>query len=225
MELKKNVKYDLESKSPLFFFIGLIVALLCVTAAFEWRMEYDPVDLPESKDYFDPPMDIVITRIPEPEPPKPIEKKAAAKPIHAVTVVETTEEIQPMIEEPIIDFNFDNLPVDVPPTEPAPAVHDVVEAMPSFPGGTEAFYRYISEHINYPKQAKKKGITGRVYVQFVIDENGKITDVTAIKGVGAGLDEEAVRVLENAPGWIPGKQRGRPVKVRMVVPITFRLNY
>jgi len=78
--------------------------------------------------------------------------------------------------------------------------------------------------MNYPRLAIRNNVTGKVFVQFVIDKDGRITDVKSVKGIGFGCDEEAVRVLENAPKWIPGKQRGREVKVRMVLPITFSLN-
>ena len=78
--------------------------------------------------------------------------------------------------------------------------------------------------MKYPNQARRMGIEGRVFVQFVVDKDGQLTEIKAVKGIGAGCDEEAVRVLKSAPKWKPGKQRGRPVKVRMILPITFKLS-
>lgn len=229
MEPKKNEKYDLEGKSPLFFSIGLIVALLCVTAAFEWRMEYDPVVLHPGKDIIDEPFEAVITKIPEPEPPKPKKPKdpePEKQPTPLVNIIEATDDIpKELIDDVIVPDDFEPVSID-PIIDDEPDVYEgVVETMPTFPGGEEAFYEYINKNIRYTRQAKALQISGRVFVRFVIDETGKITEVEAIKGPGAGLDEEAVRVLENAPKWNPGKQRGRPVKFRMVIPITFSLAY
>jgi len=102
-------------------------------------------------------------------------------------------------------------------------IFDIVEDQPTPPGGMQAFYKYVSKSMKYPKQARRMGVEGRVFVQFVVDKNGQLTEVKAIKGIGAGCDEEAVRVLKQAAKWKPGKQRGRPVKVRMILPITFKL--
>ena len=90
-------------------------------------------------------------------------------------------------------------------------------------GGYEAFYTYVAKNVKYPAQAQRMGLEGRVFVQFVVDQSGKLTSIEVMRGIGAGCDEEAIRVLENAPRWEPGKQRGRAVKVRMVLPITFKL--
>ena len=86
-----------------------------------------------------------------------------------------------------------------------------------------AFYKYVATTLRYPAQARRMGIEGKVFVQFVVDKDGSLTDVQAIKGIGAGCDEEAVRVISKAKKWKPGKQRGRAVKVRMILPITFKL--
>ena len=103
-------------------------------------------------------------------------------------------------------------------------VFTVVEKQPEFEGGSDAFYRYIANEIKYPLQARQKGVEGRVDVQFVVGKDGSLSDVKVIKGIGAGCDAEAVRVLQNAPSFKPGMQNGKPVFVRMVVPITFKLN-
>ena len=99
----------------------------------------------------------------------------------------------------------------------------VVEDQPEPEGGMKAFYKYVTENLNYPTEARQKGIEGKVFVQFVVDKDGSLSEVKAIKGIGSGCDEEAVRVIAESPVWNPGKQRGKSVKVRMVMPINFRL--
>jgi len=103
-------------------------------------------------------------------------------------------------------------------------IFTVVERQPESEGGIEGFRSYIAKEIRYPLQARQAGVEGRVDVQFVVEKDGSLSEVTAIKGIGAGCDEEAVRVLQNAPRFKPGSQNGKPVRVRMVVPITFALN-
>jgi TonB family protein len=100
----------------------------------------------------------------------------------------------------------------------------VVEQQPEYEGGMEAFYKYVSSEMTYPLQARQRGIEGRVYVQFVVEKDGSLSDVKVIKGIGAGCDSEAVRVVQNASSFKPGTQRGRPVRVRMSMPIIFKLN-
>jgi periplasmic protein TonB len=107
--------------------------------------------------------------------------------------------------------------------EVAEEIFTIVEDQPQPKGGMAAFYEYVGKNLKYPAQARRMGIEGKVFVEFVVDKDGTITDVKAIKGIGAGCDEEAIRVIQLAPKWSPGKQRGRPVKVRMILPITFKL--
>ena len=100
----------------------------------------------------------------------------------------------------------------------------IVEEMPEYPGGMDAFYSYLQNEISYPSQAKQMGVEGRVFVNFIIEKDGSLSNVKTIKGIGAGCDDEAVRALQNTPSFKPGSQRGRAVKVRMIVPITFKLS-
>lgn len=102
-------------------------------------------------------------------------------------------------------------------------VFDVVEQMPSFPGGTGALFEYLSKHIKYPVVAEENGIQGRVIVTFVVERDGSVTDVRVAKSVDPSLDKEAVRVVSGMPRWIPGKQNGSAVRVKYTVPVTFRL--
>ena len=102
-------------------------------------------------------------------------------------------------------------------------VFDVVEQMPSFPGGPSALMAYLSSHVKYPAVAEENGIQGRVTVQFVVEKDGSVTDVKTMKSVDPSLDREAERVVRSMPKWIPGKQNGSAVRVKYFVPVVFRL--
>lgn len=109
-------------------------------------------------------------------------------------------------------------------TEPDDKPFDVVEQMPEFPGGKEALMKFISENVKYPKEAEEKGLQGRVVVRYVIEKDGSISEVEIAKSVNEYLDAEAIRVVNAMPKWIPGKQKGEPVRVKFTIPITFRLS-
>ena len=110
-----------------------------------------------------------------------------------------------------------------PPKEEETKVFDVVEVMPTFPGGQQALFEWLSKNIKYPVVAEENGIQGRVIVTFVVERDGSITDVRVAKSVDPSLDKEAVRVVKAMPHWIPGKQNGSAVRVKFTVPVTFRL--
>ncbi len=112
----------------------------------------------------------------------------------------------------------------VKPKEEENKVFDVVEQMPSFPGGQGALMNYLNSNIKYPVIAEENGIQGRVVVQFVVGKDGSISNVHVVKSVDPSLDKEAVRVVKNMPRWIPGKQNGQSVTVRYTLPVTFRLS-
>ena len=113
--------------------------------------------------------------------------------------------------------------VDEKPKEEETKVFDVVEQMPSFPGGDAELMKFLNSHIKYPAVAEENGIQGRVVATFVVERDGSITDVDVIKSVDPSLVKEAVRVLKSMPKWIPGKQNGSAVRVKYTVPVTFRL--
>ena len=102
-------------------------------------------------------------------------------------------------------------------------VFTYVEEMPSFPGGEEEVLRYISSNVQYPEIAKRAGVEGRVMVSFIVSRSGDLNDFRVVKSIGAGCDEEAVRVCRTMPRWKPGKQNGKPVSVRVVIPFVFKL--
>jgi periplasmic protein TonB len=226
MELKKNPESDLSRKKNLFLNIGMIISLSLCLIAFEWKTYEDlsPVDVAISSKTEEL-LDIPITEDKPLEPPK-------------VKVEPEIKEVENEIEEEIIkiDTEITDETVIAPPQPPAietpleiPEEEDlnktflIVETQPAPIGGYEAFYKYIGKNIKYPDQARRMGVEGKVFVQFVVDKDGSITNVEVLKGIGSGCDEEAARVLESAPKWSPGKQRGRPVRVRMSVPIIFKL--
>lgn len=99
----------------------------------------------------------------------------------------------------------------------------VVEEQAEFPGGMDSLYAYIVKNLKYPEQAKEKGIQGRVFVQFVIEKDGSISNVKILRGIGGGCEEAAVEMVKNMPKWKPGKQRGKPVRYQYVLPIKFEL--
>ena len=94
---------------------------------------------------------------------------------------------------------------------------------PGFPGGTEAFYKYLSENIHYPEQAKADGIQGRVVVGFIVMDDGSIVNVEVQRGIGGGCDEEAVRVVKAMPKWQPAVYNGKPCNVHYSLPVSFKL--
>ncbi len=110
-----------------------------------------------------------------------------------------------------------------PPKEEENKVFDVVEQMPSFPGGQTALMEYLSKNVKYPVVAQENGVQGRVVVSFVVEKDGSVTDVQVVRSVDPSLDREAVRVISSMPKWIPGKQNGQAVRVKYNVPVSFRL--
>ncbi len=224
MELKKNPKVDLARQSGMMLNLGLTLSLLIVVVAFEWRTYDDQglLDLGQVEDDFEDIMEIPPTEQPPPPPPKvqipeivevPDEEEIEEE-IEVELDVEVTEET--VVEEIVFE--------EAPEEEEVEEVFTIVEDQPQFPGGMPAFYKFVGDNMKYPAQARRMGIEGRVFVQFVVDKDGSVTEVKAVKGIGAGCDEEAERVLKMSPKFKPGKQRGRSVKVRMVLPIIFKLN-
>ena len=115
-------------------------------------------------------------------------------------------------------------PLNKPQPVNSTRVYDVVEQMPSFPGGISGLRTYLNQNIRYPAEAQEICVQGRVVVSFVVGKDGHISDVTVLRSVDPSLDKEAIRVVRNMPRWTPGKQEGEPVRVRYNVPVSFRLN-
>jgi len=107
---------------------------------------------------------------------------------------------------------------------PQKEVYKVVEKQPSFPGGQDGYREFLIKNIRYPEAAVKKSVTGTVYITFVVENNGVVTNVKVLRGIGSGCDEEAVRVVKMMPNWIPGENKGKPVAVQYNLPIKFALD-
>lgn len=103
-------------------------------------------------------------------------------------------------------------------------IFDMVEEVPEYPGGLEAMYKFLSDNMKYPKKARKKRIQGKVYIQFIVEKDGRVSNVTVLRGIGYGCDEEAVRVVKMMPKWKPAIQRGKNVRVRYKLPVSFVLS-
>lgn len=224
METKKTPKADLENKKRIFLQIGLAIALLGVLAAFEWRT-YDRAiqDLGGLDMLIIEEEDIPITRQETPPPPPPPMSTE-------LVIVEDDVEIE---EEFVIDVEatittevreFAQVRIAQEEEISEQVIFLVVEEWPSFPGGEEARLRFLSENIRYPQMAREAGIQGTVFLTFVVERDGSVTDVRIVRGIGGGADEEAVRVVRNMPRWTPGRQRGQPVRVQFNMPIRFVLN-
>ena len=122
-------------------------------------------------------------------------------------------------EEIMITSEPMTVPVPADPNEPLM----MVEVMPSFPGGQEAMFKYIGQALKYPDLAVENGIEGVVYVTFVVERDGTISEAKVLRGIGGGCDQEAQRVVQGMPAWTPGTQDGKPVRVRFNLPLRFKL--
>lgn len=100
----------------------------------------------------------------------------------------------------------------------------IVEDMPEFPGGSKAYNNFLLKNLKYPEQAKKMGVEGRVFIAFIVNEDGSLSDFELIRGIGSGCDEEALRVYMESPNWTPGKQKGKAVKTKMQAQVTFKFS-
>ena len=107
--------------------------------------------------------------------------------------------------------------------ENRPGVYIVVEQMPEFPGGDRALMDFVKDNIQYPAEAKEKGIKGLLYVNFIVEPDGSLSNIKVLKGVGGGCDEEAIRIVESMPKFKPGMQNGEAVRVSYTIPVIFRL--
>lgn len=226
MALKNERSEDGHAKSKLFFAIGLTLSLLFTIMAFEWRTydAGDVMDLGMIANDFDEIIEIPPTE--QLPPPPPV--KIVAPIIKEVSDDEIIEEISPEIDlEVSEDMIIENVEIfdfnEEVPEEKIEQIFDIVETQPTPEGGMQTFYAYVAKNLTYPAKAARLDISGRVFVQFVVEKDGTLTDVKVIKSLYEDCDQEAIRVIENAPKWNPGKQRGMPVRVYQRLPITFVL--
>jgi protein TonB len=226
MDKRKTEKADLENKRGLFVQIGLVVTLAVVLAAFEWKT-YDAITMMEGRtgDDFEEEMIIQTEHEPPPPPPPPPPQEI----ITELEIVADDAEIEHELEISAEVSIHDVIEAYVAPEGGDEELYDeeeifqIVEEQPSFPGGEEARLRWLSNNIRYPAIARESGIQGTVFIQFVVERDGSITDARVVRGIGGGCDEEALRAVQNMPRWTPGKQRSRPVRVLFMMPVRFTL--
>lgn len=225
MEIKKSRKADLQNKRGLLLEIGLIVALLAVIVAFSYtpsEHRIDKVDLnygPIEEEM----TDITIQDQKPPEMPKKVEMNVITDMLQVVTndtkittdvdfveFDESTEIVQQVVvkEEEIVEEE----------------IFVTAETMPSFMGGDLGVFRnWVQKQLNYPPIAQENGIQGKVIIQFVVEKDGRLTNVQVLSTPDRSLSEEAVRVLQLSPRWSPGKQRNQPVRIKYTLPVDFRI--
>ena len=231
MEIKKSRKADLEGGKGLSILMGIVVGLAVLFVGFEWGTQEKTIQKDEGIADIIAEEEIDITRQeetpPPPPPPPPVEQVA-----EVLNVVEDDVEV----ENTDLLSSEDNQAEAQTQTYVTPVVKVeeeeessqqifmVVEEMPEFPGGQAALMSFIAKSIKYPVVAQENGIQGRVTCSFVVNKDGSIVDAEVIRGIDPSLDKEALRVINTMPKWKPGKQRGKPVRVKFTVPINFRLN-
>ncbi len=226
-KVKKIAIAKLDRYYALLLSIGFILTLLLVNIIIEWKSydEKQVISLGEVEDDFEEVYEIPPTS--QPPPPKPQIQQPEIVAVPDEEVLEQEIEINLDVEitnETKIEEVTRHFPeTEEPEEEEVEQIFLVVQDQPEPEGGIAAFYDYLGENIRYPEEARRIGISGRVFVEFVVDKDGSLTDAKVVKGIGGGCDEEAIRVINRAPKWKPGKQRGRPVKVRMTVPVFFKL--
>ena len=217
MKAKKNPKISIERKRGLFFQIGLVITLLVVLVAFEWK-SYEKTDYSLGQLQMDDLEDemIPITRQEEKPPPPP-------PPPEIIEIVEDEVEIENELEVEDTDTD-ENEFIEQEEEDDSDEVFMVVEQMPVFPGGDLGLMKFIQKTTKYPPIAKENDITGKVFVSYVVNKKGKVTNVKVARSVDRYLDAEAVRVVKLLPYTTAGKQRGKPVNVQYTIPINFTLN-
>lgn len=212
-------------------FFGLAIGTPKIVAALGGEEE-----VVEAKKIVDVNLDLFEEEKKEEPPPPPVEPPPPVK-IESVQFTELVAEDDPVEEPPptqevLQETNAgtttqEGEKIEAPP--PPPPVEEPtfdlasVQEQPEFPGGVEAMYKYLGKNTKYPQMEQDAGITGKVYVEFVVSNTGAITDVTLKRGVSSGLDKEALRVVKAMPPWTPGKMNGKPVKVRYILPVSFIL--
>ena len=226
MEIKKNPKADLKNKRGLLLEIGLVISLLLVIVAFSYTPEEKRIEKVDLQTAIVEEQIVEITRQDQklPEPPKKVEVKVIADLLQVVTndTKITTE----------VDFTEFDEDVDVVQTvgvveeevveEDQPFL--IAETMPSFQGGDlNTFRAWVQQNVKFPQIALENGIQGRVVLSFVIEKDGRLTNIQVLQTPDRSLSEEAIRVLSKSPKWSPGKQRNQVVRVKYTLPVDFRV--
>lgn len=226
MQLKKSPRASLEDKKFTYALIGFVFVLSVCYVALEWtEREVTKYEVADIESLFEDDMDIQQTTQETPPPPPPPEIQT----VEELVIVDDNKEVESVEINTEDDKNQEiviQAPVEIKHDEEPDeeVVFVVVETMPEFPGGQQALFKYLSDNVKYPVIAQENGIQGRVICQFVVNKDGAIVEVEVVRSGGdPSLDKEAVRVIKSMPKWKPGKQRGKPVRVKYTVPVNFRL--
>lgn len=229
MEAKKSDKANLEKTKTMFTLLGLVISISIVILAFEWKSYDEKEEAMQLTQVVQEVEEMVIQTRQEETPPPPEEPQQA----------ETTEfEIVDDDQELKNEFNLEafdkkeNVEGFIPPKlevkeeveeEEEQTIFIVVEESASFPGGIQEMMNFIKNNLKYPQQARETGTQGKVFVSFVVEKDGSLTDVKVLRDIGSGCGEEAVRVVKSMPKWKPAKQRGKPVRMQFNLPVAFTL--
>lgn len=234
MEVKKSLKADLEGKKTTGMLIGYVLILAAMFVAFEWtKRDIKVVEIePVYESVFEEDM-IPITQQKEIMAPPPAAAPKVAEILNVVDdKTDLVEEEVPITEEvnqAISKSTGTGTPAATGPVGPVvedvdeERIYDIVEDNPEFPGGEAACFKWLSENIKYPSICVEQGVQGRVQAQFVVNKDGSIVDIKIMRSPDPYLSKEAERVLKIMPKWRPGRQRGKPVRVKFTLPVTFRL--
>ena len=225
MEEKKSPKANLENKKLMFIQIGMIISLLVAWLAFEHKCydkrEIDPCLL-NREVVVDEEM-VEITKQEE-QKPQPVEMPKQTTQLEIVQDDVEVEDIEINAEMDQNEVMEEYVAPDIEEEEVVEQeVFTIVEEMPGYPGGDAKMYEYLGKNIKYPQIARESSIQGRVFVNFVVEPDGSVTNVKVLRGIGGGCDEEAMRVVKSMPKWKPGKQRGKAVRVSYTLPVVFKL--
>lgn len=225
MEEKKSPKANLENKKLMFTQIGLIISLALAWMVFEIK-SYDQREIDESLLNREVVLDEEMTEITKQEEQKP-------QPVELPKQTTQLEIVQDDVEVEDIEINADVQQTEVIEEYVAPVIEEeevveqeifqIVEEMPEYPGGERKLLEYVGKSVKYPQIARESGIQGRVFVNFVVEPDGSVSNVKVLRGIGGGCDEEAMRVIKAMPKWKPGKQRGKAVRVSYTLPVNFKL--
>jgi len=225
MDVKKSPKASLEDKKMLFVMMGLVMVLSLLYIGFEWTdKEITVYAATDTSLLAEEEIEVVQTAQELPPPPPP----PAPEIVEILNVVEDNVEVASV--EINTEDNKDKVVAISAPVTSAPieeeednVIFQVVEKMPSFPGGDSQLFKFLNDNVKYPVIAQENGVQGRVICQFVVNRDGSIVDVEVVRSVDASLDKEAIRVIKSMPKWSPGQQRGKPVRVKYTLPVNFKL--
>ncbi len=228
MQAKKTEKADLEKRRGLYLEIGLVVVLVAALVAFNVK-SYDNKKIEVTQRTAEDEIEeqVIQTQDDTPPPPPPPEPEVVTT---EVNIIENDAESDKELNMDVFDKiekqeNIEIAPVQVEQEEEEveDEIFQVVEQDPEYPGGVEALYKFIQQNLKYPQLAKENNITGRVFVQFVVEKDGSVSNVKAARDIGGGCGAEAVRVIKAMPKWTPGKQRGKAVRAAYTLPVNFVL--